>query len=111
MNEEQRNVAAIVTQGDIRRIKEDITQVTNQVQEVHHAVVGSKLGKDGGLVQRIIDCEQTLDEIRKQIRAIENQDNKREIYVRIIWALAAGLIMTIFSLVINYYFHAPPKLP
>lgn len=103
MNEEDEinHKQVAVTQGDIRTIKREVEIVSDKVNDLHQAIVGSPLSKDGGMVQRIKDCEINLDKIKEEIEEIEKNNIKSNLYLKIIW----GMCGAIAAIIINYFLH------
>ena len=86
---------------DVHQIKNEITSMKGKVDILHHALIGSDISKDGGLVSRIIESEKNIAIMEGKIENLEHATDKRDLYIRIIWGLASAGIATIFTLVIN----------
>lgn len=93
---------AAVTQGDIREIKRDVTDLAQKVGEVHAALIGSSLVQDGGLVKRLKDCEDSVEVLRVKIDEAELAATKREFYVRVIWGLVCFIVGSSFVELLRY---------
>jgi len=91
MSQSEFQVAA--TQGDIRAIKKEVEIVSAKVDDVHQALIGSELSKDGGMVKRLLYCESEVENIKNQINSIEKQHEKLAFYLKIIWGLG-GVVLT-----------------
>jgi hypothetical protein len=81
-----------VTQGDIRAIRRDVELVSEKVNDVHQALIGSELAKDGGMVKRLMDCENEVDKLREKLSDIEASNEKSVFYLKIIWALGGAIL-------------------
>lgn len=89
------------TVRDVHQIKTEITSMKTKVDILHHALIGSEMTKDGGLVHRIIESERNIAILEGKIETLEKATDKRDMYIRIIWGLASAGIATVFTLVIN----------
>ena len=98
---EQRYQVA-VTQGDIREIKRDVTDLAQKVNEVHAALIGSALVQDGGIVQRLKDCEDAVETLQKKVDEADLAATKREFYVRWIWGLVCFIVGSAFVELLRY---------
>lgn len=106
---EQEHHQVALTQNEIRQVKIEVGEIAKQVSEVHQALIGNALAKDGGLVRRVEECETAVLELNQKIDDLTREADKKEIYIRWLWALATGFITTVFSLLItNYFYHTPP---
>jgi len=104
-----------VTQSDIREIKRDVTDLSMKVNEVHAALIGSSLAKDGGMVQRLMDCEQEVEHVKEKLVTVERtmqekiEEAKRanlksELYIKIIWGLGGSICAGVFTTIMYFYF-------
>lgn len=103
MNEQEKQVP--VTHDDIREIKRDMNGLSAKVSEVHAALIGSPLVRDGGLVKRLQECEDGLDKLQERVMQSETAAKQREFYIRWIWGLVAFVVGTVFVEFIRYFFH------
>lgn len=88
---------------DIVIIRKEIGDIRITVNEVKEALVGNGLAKDGGLVQRIIDTETRQDELEKRFNTIEKNEDKRALYVHIIWAMGGVIATAIVVALIRHF--------
>lgn len=104
-----------VTQSDIREIKRDVNDLSTKVNEVHAALIGSSLAKDGGMVQRLVDCEHGVEQVKvklvdvertmqEKIEEAKRANMKSELYIKIIWGLGGTICCGVFSVIMHYYF-------
>lgn len=94
MNSAQEQIQSqlqIVTQEDIRLIKQDVSKLSNTLSEVHQAIIGNSMTRDGGIVQRVIDLENEASSLSNRIIAISAKMTKAELYVKIIWAMGGSI--------------------
>lgn len=113
MNEQERiekeeHYQVAVTQKDIRDIKNEVAGLHNKVNDVHTAIIGSPLAKDGGMVQRLEDCERQVDQVNKRIdlvdKELQDRTLKSELYIKIIWALGGCIFTSLFTFLLYYVF-------
>ena len=95
--EQQYRVA--VTQGDIREIKRDVTELAVKVNDIHVAFIGSKLADDGGIMKRIKDLEEGVEKNKERIDAFELSTKEKLFYLRIIWGIGGALALAIITIV------------
>src|SRR4051812_32402484 len=98
-DEKEERYQAATSQKDIRDIKKEVADLSNKLADVHTAIIGSPLAKDGGMVQRLADNESAVGELAKRLGDLELGLKQKEFYVRVIWGLIAFVIgsgVTIF---------------
>lgn len=97
-----------VTQKDIRDIKKEVADLSGKVNDVHTAIIGSPLAKDGGMVQRLEDCEKNVEDVRQKLEDFEKELQERtlksELYIKIIWGLGGSIAAGLFTSVLYYFF-------
>lgn len=92
-----------VTQGDIREIKRDVTDLAQKVGEVHAALIGSPLVKDGGIVKRLSDCEASVELLLTKVQEAENAGKRRDRYINWIWGLVSFIVGSVFVELLRYF--------
>ena len=92
-----------VTQEDIRIIKHDVSKLSTTLEKVHTAIVGSELGKDGGLVQRVVEVEIEAISLSERIKIIENEKIKSDVYKKITFFLAGGVVSALIVAIIRHF--------
>jgi hypothetical protein len=113
--EKERQYQVVVTQKDIRDIKQEVASLSNKVNDVHTAIIGSPLAKDGGMVQRLLDCEAGVEHVKEQVVLVEKEmqekieeakraNLKSELYIKIIWGLGGSLAAGVFTTIMYLYF-------
>jgi hypothetical protein len=90
------------TQHDIREIRMNVDELKKTLNEVHSALVGNDLAKDGGLVQRIVNSEQEVLKLSDRLTEVEKQNTKAGVYLRIIWGLSGCVASAILIAIINH---------
>lgn len=103
MNEEEK-IQFRKMNEDIKAIKEDVSKVGGQVREMYTALMGSEIGKDGGLVKRIVGLEEENIELRKEIQEMKMEAAKAGLYIKIIWGMAGALASTLTALALKTMF-------
>lgn len=93
-----------VTQQDIQQIKSQVSNLSEKLTEVHTALVGSNMARDGGLIQRVIDSESEVAALKKRIDDIESKNDRTEFHVKIIWLLGGTTLALIFTYVLKLIF-------
>lgn len=93
----------VTTQKDIRDIKKEVADLSNKLADVHTAIIGSPLAKDGGMVQRLADNEDAVSNLNKRLDNLELGLKQKEFYVRVIWGLISFVIGSGITLFIKLY--------
>lgn len=95
---------------DIRKelasMEREMVGIKSKVDSIHTCIIGSDLGKDGGLVQRLVDVEDTQNALDKRLSSVESKSIKQSIRVNILWAIlgtTAGLIIAYIIQSIVYH--------
>jgi hypothetical protein len=98
-----------VTHQDIKQIKEQVSDLSGKLTEVHTALIGSKITGDGGLIRRVIDSEAEVERLTLRIAELENKSGKTEFYLKVIWGLGgtttASIFFYIFFYILKLIFH------
>jgi len=94
-----------VTQEDIRVIKQEVEKLSSTLDKVHNALVGSELGKDGGLIERLSIAEHDLEGIKKKVEDIEIERGKErlktDIYRKLTFFLTGTLVAAIIGAIVK----------
>lgn len=90
------------TQHDIREIRVKVEGLSKTLMEVHTALIGNPMAKDGGLIQRIVDSEGEIQTLKDKIAAIEKERTSSALYLKIIYLLGGLLFAGIVGLIEHY---------
>lgn len=87
--------------SDLRGMGSKVESMEEKVDKMFHAMMGSDLLQDGGLIRTVIDLKTENKELKARIDKIESNREKTKIYINLLW-LSAGafvqyLIQTIFK--------------
>lgn len=93
-----------VTHQDIALIKTQVGDLSRTLNEVHTALVGNQMTRDGGLIQRVIDSESEVEKLKLRILELESKNSKTEFYVKVIWTLAGGMATLVFTFILKLIF-------
>lgn len=74
------------------KLTEDVANLSRQVNEMHTALIGSAISKDGGIVQRMTDIESKLESMEKKQTVLGVQ-------FKILWAGAGAVVMGLYSVI------------
>ncbi len=99
----------------INEIRQELKKVQTKMDDIHSALIGNPITKDGGLVYRVIEGEVQIQRLNDKIDEVEKKQNERMldlekdkakqgIYIGIIWACAGGILSTIVIAIINHIF-------
>lgn len=86
---------------EMTQLHTDLSKMTEKVDEMYFALMGNKLAKDGGLVKRIENLEQNLEEVETNIETLVKKNVGFEVYQKVIWGAVGTIIGLIFSYVIQ----------
>jgi hypothetical protein len=100
--------------SELTFVKKEIGEVWKLLRKVHLALVGSDIGKDGGLVDRVISGEKECAELAEQVKLLEERQNKRfellekemekkSVYIMIIWGCGGVFLSAIAIAIINNF--------
>ncbi|HET6255873.1 MAG TPA: hypothetical protein VFE32_17480 [Puia sp.] len=92
------------TQADIRDIKKDVAAFGQKLDNIHYALVGNELARDGGLIQRVIDLEKQKENLEERVDRIEKTAIKSNTQVKLMWSMAGGTIALIFTYIVEHIF-------
>lgn len=89
---------------NIQDLKKQVSQLATKVDDVHYALIGNSMTKDGGLIQRVIDCEKEQGAIHEKLDRLERKNIKGELYLKWMWGLGSALGMSVFLEILHYAF-------
>jgi len=82
---------------DINAIKNNLSAFGMKLEMVYAALVGNEIAKDGGLVKDISNQRDEIANLTKRVEKVEQRESKRQLYVKIIYAAVAGIVIYIFT--------------
>lgn len=100
MTNEEKN-QMLDMQSDISSIKKDIHNFNQKFDKLFTALLGSEIGKDGGLVGRIDDLEKQVEKLVTENNELKKENTKRDLYLNIIWAIGGAIFTAIGLYVLN----------
>lgn len=83
---------------DIHLIKNSLTKLETRLFNLHTALAGNEISKDGGLIGRIIESEKELALLTVRVETVEKKESQRRLYIRIIY----GAVGFLLALAISY---------
>lgn len=86
---------------ELQQIRTDMSDMKGKVDEMYFALMGNKIGKDGGLVGRIEELETTMDEHEKDIQGLKEKNVKMEVYQKIMWTAIGFATASVFSILLS----------
>ncbi len=95
---------ALVTHKDIEAVRQEFELISERVTEIHVALMGSTLSRDGGMIKRLADLEEDAEDIRLTVEAIARKNMKNNFYIHIIFAIGGALLMSIYNQIIAHLF-------
>lgn len=91
-------------QNDIHQIKQDLGKLDKKVDKVVGALMGNDIAKDGGLISRITELEEENQSRKEEIDTLKQNNQRFEIYQRIIWAAVGGIGVYLLTYTLNAIF-------
>lgn len=79
----------------------DFKQLQTLVSEMHTALIGSKIGQDGGMVGRINKMEARQEKQDSRLDKVEKIGARIGWHFKLLWAAAGGIGMAMYSLFIK----------
>ncbi|GEM_PF-1923065 len=73
------------------------------LKEVHEALIGNRIGQDGGLVKRVTKIENSVDEMCDRLEEVEKKEDQSSLYIKIIWTLGGTLVGTVLTLIARHF--------
>ena len=80
------------TRRGIRLMKMDVIEIKTDITSIKTALIGSELTQDGGLVKRMYETESRVDKMDVRLGILENNDEKKGIYIKILWTVAGAIL-------------------
>src|SRR5690348_13094627 len=96
-NMEMEDLNAPLLKTDIHTIKNALTTLGLKVELVYAALTGNEISKDEGLVGEIKQQKIRINKIEERVENLEKNENKRQIYVTIIWAAIGFILAMVFN--------------
>lgn len=89
-------------------LEKKVEDIAGKLDEVHYALMGSALAKDGGMIRRLMECEEGLEDIHRMIiqrdesiAAKEKKQIKVNVQTNLIWAGVASFLTWLVSVLID----------
>ncbi len=90
---------------DLKLLEREVSGMKVTLGEIHTAIIGNPLSKDGGMVLRLENAEQQIEEFQLRLVNAEKKQIKYNVYTVIMWVLAGGCASMIFAYIVNILFH------
>jgi len=85
----------------LEKLEREIHEIKSTLNLVHTAIVGSELGKDGGIVKRLFSVETLVEDFEKRLDIAEKKQIKYNVYTIIMWVCLGAVGMSIFAYVLQ----------
>jgi hypothetical protein len=82
---------------EFKRLESTVRGIKDTLSEVHGAIIGNPLSKDGGMAGRLTSAEKQLEALEQRLEAAEKKQVKYNAYVIIMWTCVGGVAMAIFN--------------
>lgn len=105
MNEHQQSKPSMENvQQQLNKFDKRQSEMQEKVDKMYFALMGNELARDGGLVGRIEELEETDKNILKELQELKGKNIGFEIYQKIMWSMVGGVVALVFSYVVNLMF-------
>lgn len=86
-------------------LEKAVIEIKKLLGQVHDAIIGNPLSKDGGIANRLIEAEQKLDDLENKIIETEKKQIGYNLYTKIMWISLGGVGMSIVAYVLTLIFN------
>ena len=97
---------------EFKKLKNQVSSIEDKLSDVHSAIVGNPLSKDGGLATRLTQAENEIEQIREHVDEMEKKQIKdllqtektqatHEVYTKIMWSALGGVAMLILAYILK----------
>lgn len=93
--------------NELRLLEKEFGEIKEILNEVHSAIIGNPLTKDGGIVARLLTAEQQLEKLEVRVNEADKKQIKYNVYTKLMWVLAGGIISIIFAYILELIFKKP----
>ena len=91
------------TRAGLRLMKVDVVEIRSDITSIKTALIGSEIGQDGGLVKRMYENESRVDKMDIRIGILERNDEKKGIYIKILWTIAGAILGALVVAITTHY--------
>lgn len=88
-------------ENDLRILEREVSDMKKKLNEIHGAIVGNPLTKDGGITQRLLEAEERITQFEQRLEVAEKKQIKYNVYTVVMWTSLGGVAMAIFLYVID----------
>jgi|GEM_PF-1911132 len=100
---------------EFKRLELKVNDIRSTLNDVHAAIIGNPLSKDGGMAGRLTDAEKDLERLKgriegaektltDRIEVAEKKQIKSNVLVIVMWSCVSGAAAIFFAYIIQVYF-------
>lgn len=93
--------------SELKSLKERFNEIKEILNEVHSAIIGNPLTKDGGMAARLIMAEEELERLKVTVSEIDKKQIKYNLYTRLMWVMGGAIISIVFAYILQLIFKKP----
>lgn len=93
--------------NELRLLEKEFSEIKEILNEVHTAIIGNPLTKDGGMIARLVTAEQQLEKLELRVNDAEKKQIKYNVYTKLMWLLSGGIISIVFAYILELIFKKP----
>jgi chaperonin cofactor prefoldin len=86
---------------EFKRLESTVRGIKDKLSEVHGAIIGNPLSKDGGMAERLTSAEKQLEALEQRLEAAEKKQVNYNVYIKIMWSCIGGVAMAIFVYILQ----------
>jgi hypothetical protein len=90
--------------AEFQKMESTVQDIKSKLSEVHGAIIGNPLSKDGGMAGRLTEAEDKLELLEQRLEAAEKKQVKYNLYIIIMWICAGGVAMATFNYILSLVF-------
>jgi hypothetical protein len=93
-----------VSKSEFLKLESSVSEIKQTLNQVHDAIVGNPLSKDGGMAERLTEAEKKLVQLEDRLELAEKKQIRYNVYTVIMWVCIGAVSMAIFVYVMQLFF-------
>lgn len=91
-----------ITKAEFKTLELKVSDIKTTLDQVHGAIIGNPLSKDGGMAERLHGAEEKLIELEERLEAAERKQIRYNVYTVIMWICLGGVGMAILNYILQF---------
>lgn len=93
-----------ITKAEFKTLESKVSDIKVTLDQVHGALIGNPLSKDGGMSERLHEAEKKIEDLEEELNVVKTKQIRFNTYTVIMWTSLGGVVAMIFALVIQSIF-------